>query len=218
MNADGKRMTPWNLSFKRRSLKAAFLILALLSAGFVANAQTSPSQADPYAPLPPRSKAAIFGRRIVAPSGFAKSAVTAGINQWQDSPHEWGQGLGGYGKRYGHKIANRSVENAIGMAVAITTREDPRYFRSRDSAFGHRLRHALVSALLTRTDGGGSRVALWRLSGNYGAQFVSNAWRPDRYTDTRDTLRRGTVSIGYDGISNLLKEFWPDIRRRVFHR
>jgi hypothetical protein len=80
------------------------------------------------------------------------------------------------------------------------------------------VRHALAHTVITRNDSGGREFAVWRFAGNYGAQFVSNAWRPERYTGVSDTLGRGTVSIGYDAASNLFKEFWPDIRKHVLRR
>jgi hypothetical protein len=179
-------------------------------------AQTPPAQN--YVPLSVGEKAAVFGKRIIAPTSLAKSAVTAGINQYQDSPEEWGQGLAGYGRRYGHKLVTRGFENGIGLLVAVPLHQDPRYFPSEDVGAWPRLRHALAHTVITRNDRGDPEFSVWRFAGNYGSQFVSNAWRPERETQVSDTLRRGTVSIGYDAASNLLKEFWPEIRRHVFRR
>src|SRR4030095_12761163 len=91
-------------------------------------AQTPPDPA--YAPLSVGGKAVVFGKRIIAPSALAKSAFMAGVNQYQNSPEEWGQGLGGYGRRYAHKLATRGFENGIGFLVAAPLHEDPRYFSS----------------------------------------------------------------------------------------
>jgi hypothetical protein len=203
----------------RLSKICGVLLILLETAMFPAllNGQ-APLAADPYVPLSVSAKAKIFGYRIIAPGSLAKSAFTAGINHWQDSPTEWGRGFSGYGRRYGHKLATRGVENTVGLAVASALGEDPRYFRLSEGTVGRRLSHALTLTILTRTDAGGQRPAIWRFTANYGAQFVSNTWRPDRDTQLSDTLLRGTVSIGYDAASNLLKEFWPDIRRRLFHR
>ena len=178
----------------------------------------TPLATDPYVALSVGGKAAVFGKRIISPSSFAKSAFMAGINQWQNTPEEWGQGMEGYGKRLGHKVANRTVENSIGFLVAAPLHQDPRYFRSGETGFWRRSGHAMGSTFVTRTDSGGRTLAVWRFAGNYGAQFVSNAWRPERQTGTGDTMLRGTVSIGYDMGSNWFKEFWPDIRKRVLHR
>ena len=178
----------------------------------------TPSATDPYVPISAAEKAKVFGRRIIAPSSFAKSAVTSGINQWQNEPPEWGQGMAGFGRRYGHKLANRGIENSIGFIVAAPLHQDPRYFLSGEIGLWKRTKHALGYTFMTRTDSGRRVFSVWRFAGNYGSQFVSNAWRPERQTNVPDTLLRGTVSIGYDAASNLFKEFCPDIRKRLPHR
>ena len=180
------------------------------------NPATTPTSDAGQNRLTTREKFSVFGRRIISPAGFAKSAFTASINQAQNSPEEWGQGMEGFAKRYSHKIANRTVENGIGFLVSVPLRQDPRYFHSTETGLWRRARHALIYTVLTPTDSGGRTFAAWRFAGSYGAQVVSNAWRPERYRTVSDTLLRGTVSVGFDAASNFFKEIWPDIKRKVF--
>lgn len=194
-----------------------FAVLLILLAAPLLQAQTTLTT-DPYTPLSDGEKASVFAHRVIAPSAFAKTAFTAGIDQAKDTPEEWGQGMAGYGRRFGHKYANRGMENAFGFLVAVPLHQDPRYFRSGESGLLQRTLHAARSSFITRTDSGGETIAAWRFASNYGAQVVSNAWRPERQRTVSDTLKRGTVSVGYDVISNLIKEFWPDIRKKVLHR
>jgi hypothetical protein len=194
-----------------------FVVLLFLVVPAVVQAQT-PLTTDPYVPLSAGGKAHLFGHRMIEPSAFLKTAFTSGMDQAKNAPEEWGQGLAGYGRRFGHKYANRGMENAIGFLVAAPLHQDPRYFRSGDSGLWRRTQHALLSSVITRTDSGGETIAAWRFAGNYGAQFISNAWRPARQTTIGDTLKRGTVSVGYDAISNLVKEFWPEFREKVLRR
>lgn len=181
------------------------------------NGQT-PLLSDPYVPLSVEEKAKVFGHRIIAPSALAKTAFTSGINQWRDTTPEWGQGMAGYARRYGSKTGTRAAENAIGFVTAAAFHQDPRYFRSGENGFWRRTQYAVKSTFVTRDDSGQNQIAIWKIAGNYGGQVVSNIWKPDRYHDVPDTLARGSVSMGYDAASNLLKEFWPDIRRRIFRR
>ena len=181
------------------------------------NAQ-APLATDQYAPLSVREKGKVFGQRIISPASLAKSAFTAGIDQWRDSPPEWGQGMAGYFRRYGSKNGTRSAENGIGFLTAAALHQDPRYFRSGETGVWRRTKYALERTVVTRRDSGRQTIAIWNISAHYGAQFVSNTWRPDRVTPVPDTLARGSISMGYDAASNLLKEFWPDIRQRLFRR
>ena len=186
-----------------------------LSAGVLLLAATSaPAQES----LTVSGKAAVFGRRLADPASFANSALGAGLNQWQDDPVEWGQGMQGYSRRYALKLANRGAENGIGFAAAVALGEDPRYFPCHEAGVWRRTRHALVSTFLTRTDDGGRRPALWRFAGNYGAQFISNSWRPPSHHGVQNALVRGSLSIGFDAAANVFKEFWPDIKRKVLKK
>jgi hypothetical protein len=180
--------------------------------------KVSPQERAPYVPLGLKKKAYLFGYRAVEPTGLGKSLFTAGLAQLQNSPEEWGQGMAGFGRRYGHRLATRGVETGIGFGVAALLRQDGRYFRLSEGSVGERIGHSLRHTMLTRTDSGGRTFAVWRLVGNYGAQFVSNAWRPASENRNGDALVRGTISIGYDAASNIFKEFWPDIRRKLLKR
>ncbi len=178
----------------------------------------SPMEGAPYSPLGLKDKFYLFNYRTIDPQSFAKSAFTAGIAQWRDSPEEWGQGMAGFGRRYGHRLLNRGVENMIGFGVAAALHQDGRYFRRGEGNVGGRLLHAMKQTFVTRTDSGGRTFSAWRFAGNYGSQFVSNAWRPEGDRDVGDTLLRGTISIGFDLGANSFKEFWPDIKRIVFRK
>jgi hypothetical protein len=172
----------------------------------------------PYSPLGVKEKFFLFNYRSVEPSSFGKSAFTAGIAHLRDNPEEWGQGWDGYGRRYGHRILNRGVENMIGFGTAALLHQDGRYFRRGEGGILARLGHSVAQTFVTRTDSGGKTFAVWRFAGNYGSEFVSNAWRPERQTDAGETVLRGTISIGFDVAANAFKEFWPDVKRRVFKR
>lgn len=178
----------------------------------------SPLEDGPYVPLMLKEKAYLFGWRSIQPSAWGKSAFTAGIAHWRDKPEEWEQGMKGYGRRYAHRIGNRFVESAIGLGVSAALHQDARYFRKPVGPKKSRLWHAVSQSFVTRTDNGGKTFAAWRVAGNYGGQFVSNAWRPERQRGFGTTMTRGSISMSYDVMSNVFKEFWPDIRRVVFKR
>ena len=168
----------------------------------------------PQAPLSIQDKWKIHARRTTSPTGFLRSAVTAGWDQWQNDPMEWGQGMAGYSRRFGHKVSYRAVKNGLGLSLDVTLRQDPRYFRSEEQGFWKRTPHALTYVIVTRTDSGGRTFSTWRVGSAYGAAFITNSWRPDRVGGTADALQRGTVTLGLDAVSNVLKEFWPDIKRK----
>src|SRR6266478_1527200 len=104
------------------------------------------------------------------------------------------------------------------LALHTKLHQDPRYFRSTNTGFWRRSGHALRGTILTRTDKGAETLSTWRLGSAYGAAFISNQWYPDRLNTVGLGLAEGSVQIGFDLLRNLGLEFWPDIKRKVFHR
>jgi hypothetical protein len=193
------------------------LLAAILIGGLLSSLQAQ-DPSDSYVPLDTSEKAKVFGSRIISPHGFAASAFRAGWNHWENSPEEWEQGMEGYSRRLGHKMASKTAKNLIGFAAATVFREDPRYFPAEGSGFWKRSGHAIADVFTTRKDSGKRSISIWRFAGIYGSQFVSNTWRPAPDSQASDALVRGTISIGFDTAQTVFKEFWPDIRRTLFRR
>ena len=61
--------------------------------------------------------------------------------------------------RYGHRMANRGVESAIGFGVAAALRQDPRYFRKPNAGIKARMGNAFSQAVVTHTDSGAKTFA-----------------------------------------------------------
>jgi hypothetical protein len=96
--------------------------------------------------------------------------------------------------------------------VPALTREDPRYFRLGSGSTKHRLGYALTRILVTRTDSGRNTFNFAEFGGNAFAVAVSNAWYPDTRTAS-DNVQKLSIQLATDAFSNVLKEFWPDVKR-----
>jgi len=94
-------------------------------------------------------------------------------------------------------------------------KQDPRYFRSNQTAAAARTRHALLSVFRGRTDRGRSTVAVWRLGSAYGAAFLADAWQPPSRAGPGHALLRGTITLAADAGWCVFAEFWPDIKRAL---
>jgi hypothetical protein len=152
------------------------------------------------------------------PWEIAGAAAYAGILQELDAPQEWKQGAGAYGKRFASAVAASSIHGIIAFGLDATLHEDPRYFRSTDRGFFRRSAHAVRGTILTHTDGGGETLSAWRIGSAYGAAYLSNQWYPDRLNTARLGLVQGSLTLGFDLVSNLGTEFWPDIKKKVLHK
>jgi len=173
---------------------------------------------EPVKPLNVTRKLNFHAQSVFSPMSLAETAAYAGILHWRNSPREWGQGGGAYGKRFASALGDSAIHGALAFGLDSTLHQDPRYFRSHDTGFLRRTAHAFRGTILTRTDTGGETLSTWRLGSDYGAAFLSNEWYPDRVNTVRLGALQGTLHLGFDFASNLAAEFWPDVRRKILHR
>jgi hypothetical protein len=150
---------------------------------------------------------------------FPFNAALAGIDQANNSPKSWGQGWGAYGKRFGSTFADNSIGTYMTVAVFPSIlKEDPRYYRMAEGKTSKRIWYPLGRLFVTRMDDGSTGFNTSELVGNSVATGLSNFYhaREDR------TVGRNFGTLGmlfmWDGLSNELKEFWPDIRRKFKHK
>lgn len=76
----------------------------------------------------------------------------------------------------------------------------------------------MSQSFVTRTDGGRRTLNVWVLGSAYGVGFLSNVWCPATISTTGDALVRGSLGLALGTLSNVAAEFWPHVRRKLFHR
>jgi hypothetical protein len=94
-------------------------------------------------------------------------------------------------------------------------REDPRYFRRGQGGKWPRMGYAASRIFITRTDAGRPRFNFSELVGNSATVAISNAYYPDTRT-AADNTEKLSIQLATDMFSNVLKEFWPDVKRKMF--
>jgi len=105
------------------------------------------------------------------------------------------------------------VKQTIQFGVASVRHEQLGYQRSDLKGFGPRLRHALLSTVVTRkTTTGQPTVAAGRISGSFGAGFISRLWQPARLHTIGSGFATTGVIFGVDAGTHVAREFWPEIR------
>ncbi|MBZ5727386.1 MAG: hypothetical protein LAP87_20610 [Acidobacteriia bacterium] len=174
--------------------------------------------AQPYTPLGVNDKLNFHIKQSAGPLALVGDAAYTAILQEADTPTEWGQGGSGYGKRFASTAACSGIHSALAFGLDSALHEDPRYFRSGGGGFWHRAGHAFRGTILTRTDRGTETLSLWRLGSAYGAAYLSNQWYPGRLNTVGLGFSEGSLQLGFDFVSNLGAEFWPDLKRKILHR
>jgi len=148
-----------------------------------------------------------YVKSTIGPFRLARTAVSAGIDQWTDHPEEWGQGAQGYGKRFASGLGKSAIHQTVTYGLDLALNLDSGFERSKRKGLSPRVKDALIQNVTSRTRHGKRVISVPRFAGVYaGAIIASETWYPERYS-YKDGLRSGThtLLIGF-GI-NLLREF-----------
>ena len=171
----------------------------------------------PFAPISAKMKLTIAAKDSFDYPVYFLSGFFSAIGQLSNQNPSFGQGLSGYGKRFGAGYGDQMIGNMLAEGtLPALLREDPRYFRigSGAGSGGHRLRYALTRILVTKTDRNTTRFNFSEIGGNALSTAISNAYLPDQ-RNARDNILKFGAAIGTDAFSNVIKEFWPDIKRKI---
>ena len=170
--------------------------------------------------MPPLSTKEKF--KVVAKGSFDYVQIPwygflAGISQAEDSEEGYGQGAAGYGKRFGAYFADGTIENFMTGAILPTVlRQDPRYFQLGKGSFVHRSGYAVSRIFVTRTDSGHQTFNVSEVVGSALSAGISTySYHPREDRNVRNSLSVWGTQVGYDTITLVVKEFWPDIRRKL---
>jgi hypothetical protein len=153
---------------------------------------------------------------LTTPSAYFKRMFVAGVDQLRESPPEWGEGWGGYGKRFASREGQFIAANSLAALGNAALGYEPRYDQCRCSGFWLRTRHALVRNFLTYNQSEQELRPQWALYGGaFGGGVISTAWRPH----PRNALVNGGLGMlgqaGYGALLNFFTEFAGDINRKL---
>jgi hypothetical protein len=166
--------------------------------------------------LPPRQKLTIAAEDSFDYPLVALAGGLAALGQWAGQDPGFGQGLKGYGHRWLTNYADQCMGNMFTEGVfPVLLREDPRYFRRAGGPKLHRVGYALTRVLVTQEDSGGARFNFSEWIGNASSTVISNAYYPDN-RNVLGNVEKLLEEVGTDAGSQVLKEFWPDIKRKWF--
>ena len=145
----------------------------------------------------------------VGPYPLLGVALITGVNQLDNSPPEWKQGITGYSKRFGSNFAIAGIATTTRYALAEAFKEDTLYYRCACKGLFPRLSHALISSFTARHgEDGHPAFSFPAVIAPYAATMTAvNFWYPGRY-NASDALRMGNYSLlGYVGW-NIALEFF----------
>jgi hypothetical protein len=171
-----------------------------------------------YTPITVKQKFTIASKDSFDYPLLMLGAVIAGMGQLTNDNPSFGQGMAGYARRFGTSYADQAIGNMMTEAIFPSfLHEDPRYFRRGTGTKWSRTFYAATRVFVTHTDTGSLRFNYSEVLGNAAAVAISNSYYPDNRTVSANVEKLGQ-QIGIDAASQVLKEFWPDIKRKFFQR
>lgn len=168
-------------------------------------------------PLTAGQKFKVVARGAFDPVQIPWYSALAGISQAENSEPGYGQGAEGYGKRLGAYAADGVIENfMVGAVLPSLFRQDPRFFPSGHGSFFHRAGYAVSRIVVTRGDSGRPEFNISEVLGSAISSGISTySYHPRHDRTLGNTASVWVSQMGYDAITITLKEFWPDIRRKL---
>jgi hypothetical protein len=169
-------------------------------------------------PMTVKDKAKLFLSDTFDYSGFIEVGLLAGSSDWHKSEPEFGHGAVAYGRYYWHGLADTTDGNLMTeFLVPVVAHEDPRFYTMGHGSAWKRSVYSVSRLVITRSDKGNPTPNLAEIVGNGAASGISNFYYPRGDRDWTKTGQRWVLQVGIDGVSNLVKEFWPDINDHLFH-
>jgi len=146
------------------------------------------------------------------------AGMFAGLDQLTNDDPSFGQGVKGYAHRLGAWYADEAIGNMFTEGLfPVWLHQDPRYFRKGSGSIMGRTGYAISRVFVTQKDGGGKQFNYSEWLGNATAVAISQTYHPDNRT-ALDATTFLFEQVGTDAVSQVLKEFWPDIKRKLFHK
>jgi len=173
-----------------------------------------------YQPITARQKLTIATKDTVDYPLIFLGGGFAALGQLTDQHPNLGEGLKGFSLRWATSYSDQAMGNMMTEGfLPILFHEDPRYFRVGPSYGGvwKRTGYAASRIFWNKTDKGVDSFNFAEVIGNSISAGLGNAY----YTQERrlgDNFQRLGVSLATDAFSQVLKEFWPDVKRKFWHR
>jgi hypothetical protein len=157
----------------------------------------------------------LFVKNNLEPVTFVGAGFNAGVAQAENDDPTFGQGMAGYGKRYGAALADTASSDFFHTFVfPVIFRQDPRYYRKREGTNRERFGHAMAHVFVAHSDSGKRMFNFSEWLGTVASTTLANTYHPGNRRGVGPAAQRIGISIGTDVGFDVLREFWPETVRK----
>lgn len=163
-----------------------------------------------------KDKFMLFVRDTFDPVSFLAAAFNAGSDQTANRDPTFGQGAAGYARRFGADFAGQTTWRFFtDFAYPTIFSEDPRYYRLIHGSGRRRFLHAAEHTFVAQRDSGKHMFNLSQWLGTITAVGLNDAYHPGNERGLSPALRVGGYALATGMGFDVLREFWPDIARKL---
>ena len=100
-------------------------------------------------------------------------------------------------------------------SIPTLTHEDPRYYTLGKGGLFKRSNYAVMRTFITKNDRGTNEFNISEIAGNATEAGLSNLYYPSSERVFAKSAQNFATQTAITAGANVLKEFWPDIRKNV---
>lgn len=152
-------------------------------------------------------------------SAFVFVGVTSLLAEGTDAHTQLGKGVGGYWAYYWRGYLDKTDGNYwVDWAMPTVFHQDERYYAMGEGGIWKRGIYAASRELITPDYHGKNGFNASEILGRGASQAISLAYYPSQTRTASGFAQKYAYAVGRDAITNVFREFWPDINEHLFHR
>jgi hypothetical protein len=172
-------------------------------------------------PPPPTPKQALIiaTKNSFDYSSFIFVGMTSALAEWTDAHPQLGEGMEGYGQYYWRGFVDKTNGNYLVIfAFPTVLHQDPRYYAMGTGGFWRRAFYAASRVAVAKNYEGENVFNASEVLGRGTAQAISLSYYPSQTRTLGGFASKYAYALGRDALTNMFREFWPDIAVHVLHR
>jgi hypothetical protein len=152
-------------------------------------------------------------------SSFLFVGVTSAVAFAQESHPALGSGMAGFGRYYWRGFVDKADGNYLVIfALPTVFHEDERYYAMGEGGIWKRAVYAASRVLITPDYHGHNTANLSEVLGRGISQGISAFYYPSSDRTAGALAVKFAYAMERDALTNVFREFWPDIAKHVLHR
>jgi hypothetical protein len=152
-------------------------------------------------------------------SSFIFVGITSAIAYGTDAHPQLSSGANPYWAYYWRGFVDKTDGNYWVICILPTVlHQDERYYAMGEGGFWKRGTYAATRIFVARKYNGDNTFNISEVAGRAIAQGISTTYYPSASNTGEKLAEKYAYALGRDALTNVFREFWPDIATHVLHR